>query len=254
MTRISESELILPVLYLLSVNGDMSTSELITSLRNLLQPSGEDLEILRGRSDDKFSQKVRNLKSHDILTKKGLVKEIGQKGNSVIFSITTDGRDLYDSKKYTLNTLFTFPFEKTKKILSDILEDDSIDVLPENELFFTEGSSFLKTTQTIRKRSAKLRSTAIEHYSSNGVIMCSSCSFEFNKIYGSTIGKNYIEMHHIIPICDYKGEKKLNFDDAIDNITPLCANCHRVVHIHNPTLSVEDIKNAISLQYEKSSI
>jgi hypothetical protein len=55
MTRISESELILPVLYLLSVNGDMSTSELITSLRNLLHPSGEDLEILKGRRDDKFS-------------------------------------------------------------------------------------------------------------------------------------------------------------------------------------------------------
>ena len=30
-------------------------------------PSGEDLERLSNRSDDKFSQKVRNLKSHKTL-------------------------------------------------------------------------------------------------------------------------------------------------------------------------------------------
>lgn len=254
MTRISESELILPVLYLLSVNGDMSTSELITSLRNLLHPSGEDLEILKGRRDDKFSQKVRNLKAHDTLTRKGLVTETGHKDNSVIFSITEKGYKLFDGKKHTLNTLFTFPLEKTKKILSDILENDHIDVLPENELFFTEGGYSTKKIQKIRTRSAKLRNAAIDHYSNNGVIVCLSCSFEFNKMYGSDIGKSYIEMHHITPICDYKDETKLNFHEAIANIAPLCANCHRVVHIHNPTLSIAAIKDAITLRHEKSSI
>ncbi len=168
MTRISEPTLILPVLYLLSARGDTSTSELIELLRNLLHPSGEDLEKLSGRADDKFSQKVCNLKSHDTLVGKGLAQEIAD-GDSAIFSITQKGRELYESRKHNLSTLFTFPLEDTEQILSDILEDDSINVLPEDELFSEGGLT--KRTQKIRARSAKLREAAIKHYSVNDVII-----------------------------------------------------------------------------------
>ena len=65
MTTISEPELILPVLHILASRGQQTTSELIHLLRNLLHPTGEDLVILQGRNDDKFSQKVRNLKAHN---------------------------------------------------------------------------------------------------------------------------------------------------------------------------------------------
>ncbi len=32
-----------------------------------MKPTGQDLEILNNRNDDKFSQKVRNIKSHDTI-------------------------------------------------------------------------------------------------------------------------------------------------------------------------------------------
>ncbi|WP_181881903.1 hypothetical protein [Helicobacter sp. MIT 14-3879] len=35
-----------------------------------MNPDGEDLAILKDRNDDKFSQKVRNLKSHNTLQNK----------------------------------------------------------------------------------------------------------------------------------------------------------------------------------------
>lgn len=44
--------------------GFMTTSELQVALESLFEPAGEDAEILEGRSDTKFSQKVRNLVSH----------------------------------------------------------------------------------------------------------------------------------------------------------------------------------------------
>jgi len=71
MARITEKELILPSLYLLNMeeNKILSTTALINKLRILLKPDEEDLAIISGRSDDKFSQKVRNLKSHNTLTK-----------------------------------------------------------------------------------------------------------------------------------------------------------------------------------------
>ena len=42
----------------------MTTSEIIGALEARFRPTGEDAQILDGRSDTKFSQKVRNLVSH----------------------------------------------------------------------------------------------------------------------------------------------------------------------------------------------
>ena len=55
-------------------------------------PEGEDAEILQNRSDTKFSQKVRNLKSHKTLLKGGWATEI-EEG----FRITEKGRSLIES-------------------------------------------------------------------------------------------------------------------------------------------------------------
>jgi len=64
--RISERELILPTLRLLSedTRGWLSMSDLILRLTRLFAPAGLDAEILEGRNDTHFSQKVRNMISH----------------------------------------------------------------------------------------------------------------------------------------------------------------------------------------------
>ena len=71
MTNYSEINLILPTLEILSNNLEkwISTTDLISELRKKLNPNWEDLEILKNRSDDKFSQKIRNLVSHKTLEK-----------------------------------------------------------------------------------------------------------------------------------------------------------------------------------------
>lgn len=65
LKRIRERDLIVPSLEIMLENGgNVSTRDLIANLRLRLQPEGEDLDILEGRTDDRFSQKVRNLRSH----------------------------------------------------------------------------------------------------------------------------------------------------------------------------------------------
>jgi hypothetical protein len=44
--------------------GYVSTADLITDLEAEFQPEGQDAQILDGRHDTYFSQKVRNLVSH----------------------------------------------------------------------------------------------------------------------------------------------------------------------------------------------
>ncbi len=67
MSCFSENEIAPIVLEIIREHPGIHTSELITAARREMQPDGEDCEILDGRNDDKFSQKVRNIKSHDTL-------------------------------------------------------------------------------------------------------------------------------------------------------------------------------------------
>ena len=74
MTSYTEDQLIFPSLKIINNSKyGIPTSELIKNLREELQPNGEDLKILINRNDDKFSQKVRNLRSHKTLEKLGFV-------------------------------------------------------------------------------------------------------------------------------------------------------------------------------------
>lgn len=74
MVRVTESQLILPALYLMAKRKDgyITTTELISQLTDVMHPVGLDAEIIQGRTDTYFSQKVRNLKSHDTLAVKDL--------------------------------------------------------------------------------------------------------------------------------------------------------------------------------------
>ena len=70
----TEKDLVLPALVTIYEKSQdygigVDTTELMDTLREKLNPQGDDLTILSGRNDDKFSQKVRNLVSHKTLEK-----------------------------------------------------------------------------------------------------------------------------------------------------------------------------------------
>lgn len=64
--RFHESDLYIPTLRITntSVGGFVMTSDLIEQLERIFIITGEDAEILDGRSDTKFSQIVRNMVCH----------------------------------------------------------------------------------------------------------------------------------------------------------------------------------------------
>lgn len=88
MGRTRERELILPALQIMvDRGGKITTRELIVALRKVLQPSGEDLDILESRIDDKFSQIVRNLRSHKTFERLGLARYAKGAGEYVEISV-----------------------------------------------------------------------------------------------------------------------------------------------------------------------
>ncbi|EJN08387.1 hypothetical protein PMI42_07262 [Bradyrhizobium sp. YR681] len=80
--RIREKHVRIPALRAAAARkgGYISTSDLIRHLEDEFAPTGEDAEILDGRNDTKFSQIVRNLKSHKgtstNIFKRGLAEEV----------------------------------------------------------------------------------------------------------------------------------------------------------------------------------
>lgn len=72
MTQYSERELILPALALLDASpAGLTTTDLIRELTAIFKPDGRDAELSANRNDTRFSQKVRNLVSHETLIRPG---------------------------------------------------------------------------------------------------------------------------------------------------------------------------------------
>ncbi len=242
---ITEKELILPSLYLMKLNnGTITTSELKEKLRLIMNPSGNDLDILQGRNDDKFSQKVRNLKAHNTFERYGYAQYKGEARKGFV-EITNKGLNHLKINKEILNYLLVNDFkysdlaEKLREV-EDNKNKREIQTFDEN-IMIQEG---IKKVATIKKyeRSTKLRNYAIEHFTKNGHISCSCCTFDFGDFYG-VHGKGFIEIHHTKPIFQYDNSDINNtLDNALKNLAPVCSNCHRMIHKNwNKPLEIQQL-------------
>jgi putative restriction endonuclease len=66
---------------------------------------------------------------------------------------------------------------------------------------------------------------------------CAVCHFNFERAYGA-IGEKFIEAHHIKPVSQMKAGDRTRIEDLV----PLCSNCHRMVHKMSPAMSVEGLR------------
>lgn len=232
--RITETELILPSLYLMSLNGGhITTSELIQRLRDIMKPSGEDLQILTGRSDDKFSQKVRNLKAHSTFERFGYAEYKGGPRDGYV-EITNDGKlhlkQNQDILKYLLINDFTYTdLTENLRQVEQNQNKKIIQVFDEN-IIINEGTKKYREV-AVYERSTTLRNYAIQFYTKDDRINCNCCNFNFGDFYGAELGSGFIEIHHTKPIFKYEDEDLENtLKVAVQNLTPVCSNCHRMIH------------------------
>lgn len=225
--RITESELVLPSLYLMNRRGgSVSTSDLIVALEDMMKPEGQDIAIIANRHDSYFSQKVRNLKSHDTFQKKGYA--VYRDGR---FYITEEGRKFVEDNMSNIEYLLgsDFGYSDVRQAFGRIAKSKKHLPVPYRE---TVEEGAVRTGETVsRKRSKKLRDAAARHFSENGIIRCACCGFEFGEFYGPEYSKSCIEMHHIRPIFSYSGESESStIEEALKNLLPVCPNCHRAIH------------------------
>ena len=101
---------------------------------------------------------------------------------------------------------------------------------------YAEGVSKTITVNTF-ERSKKARNECLRIHG----FKCAVCSFDFEEMYG-VLGKEYIHVHHIIPLAQIKKEYVLN---PKTDLVPICPNCHAMVHNASPVLTIEELKSIL---------
>jgi len=245
MSRITEEQLILPSLYLMnnSENKTISITELKNNLIAIFKPTGEDAKQLKGRKDNIFTQQVRNLKSHNTFENLRFAsyqpRKEGERSGS--FKITNHGKKYLSENISIVNYLLNNDFE-SQELKKAFGKPQELEIFDENLMIY-EGMEDVTNSKKY-KRSKLLRDKAIKHFTDeNGRIKCKVCDFDFEEIYGEH-GKGYIEIHHQKPVFQFDGDDmKKTISEALENLIPVCANCHRMIHRNRDnSLSYDEIR------------
>ncbi|WP_088291233.1 DUF3427 domain-containing protein [Bacillus mycoides] len=101
---------------------------------------------------------------------------------------------------------------------------------------YNEGST--KTISVnVYERNSIARRKCIEYYG----VSCVVCGFNFEERYGQ-MGKDFIHVHHLKELSQIGEEYEIN---PIEDLRPVCPNCHSMLHKRKPAYSIEELKNLL---------
>ena len=112
--------------------------------------------------------------------------------------------------------------------------EDGEDEAQEGRILTRIHRSRERNQKLVAKRKAQRRKEC------DGALKCEACDFDFVVKYGNR-GDGFAECHHKIPLAE-SGATKTRLDD----LAILCANCHRMIHVRKPMLSVDELRSLIS--------
>ena len=138
----------------------------------------------------------------------------------------------------------TFFIWKIKKELVRALEKTRLtgdeqypeEIPLEEQDFLIEGFKRTITVNTY-ERNSNARKKCIEYWKA----ICFVCDFEFENKYGD-IGNGFIHIHHLVPLSNVGKAYQV---DPINDLRPICPNCHAMLHKTNPPLSIDELKGII---------
>lgn len=97
---------------------------------------------------------------------------------------------------------------------------------------YIEGAKKTVTVNSF-ERDAKARRACIDYHG----LSCKCCGFNFGHVYGEH-GEGFIHVHHVKPLHSIGEEYEV---DPVQDLIPLCPNCHSMIHRRNSLLSVDEL-------------
>jgi hypothetical protein len=102
---------------------------------------------------------------------------------------------------------------------------------------FSEGS-VRRVVVNRYERDPQARLACIEAHGTN----CCICGFGFGAVYGPE-AEGYIHVHHIRPLSEVGGEYVV---DAVEDLRPVCPNCHAVLHLDGRCRTIEEVRQLLA--------
>ena len=174
-----------------------------------------ELKIINDLKENIF--KPENFGFHDIIEK---INKLNQRSTSYYkFDDEDNPQKLYD---FIMNN-------ETGNILAEELNQDEIKNL-------NEGAK-KQIIINAYERSSQARKECLDYYGTK----CQVCDFDFEKVYGE-IGKDFIHVHHLIELSSIGQNYNIN---PIEDLRPVCPNCHAMLHKKRPAYNIEEFKNIV---------
>lgn len=131
-------------------------------------------------------------------------------------------------------------YEQYSKLINNV---DLILYPKEEESLYKEGKA-KQVYVNIYERDQNARKKCIEYYG----YKCCVCGILLSDKYG-TIGQDFIHVHHIKSLSTIKKEYTV---DPINDLRPVCPNCHAIIHRRIPSYSIEELKEIIKYYNQKN--
>ena len=112
--------------------------------------------------------------------------------------------------------------------------------IPE-EIEETQQQYFEGAKKTVIVNAYERYPAARIHCISHWGYQCQACGVILKNTYGD-IASEFIQVHHLTPIHQLGQEYALN---PIDDMRPVCPNCHAMLHRRTPPFSIQELKNKI---------
>lgn len=196
---------------------------------------GVDQKCLSSPIDKKGYKKGIPIK----LTQKELIKSLSLKENDkILFNVTQKGQVFHYIKNAKENGQIYLNNINENKI--NDLADKGLNA---EEILFEESENLFEgAKKTVIVNAYERSSKAKKHCKEYWGTTCYICEFDFEKVYGQ-IGKGFIHVHHLVPVSKIGESYQI---DPINDMKPVCPNCHAMLHMKNPPLTIEELNEIIN--------
>lgn len=120
----------------------------------------------------------------------------------------------------------------------NILDGNEFTLHSLNEGGYVEGAMRIVNSKRY-ERNRDAREACIAHYGAKCNVP--GCGFDFEEEYGE-LGIGFIHVHHVKPISEQNSEYVV---DPINDLIPVCPNCHSMIHRGNTTRDWKHIRNLV---------
>jgi len=105
---------------------------------------------------------------------------------------------------------------------------------------YPEGA-LRRLTVNAYERNPAARRACLEHWGTR----CAACGVDLGERYGP-IAAGFIHVHHLRPLAELGEGYEV---DPVADLRPLCPNCHGVVHLRTPPLTIEELRALLARQH-----